>query len=254
MARRSASRTASYSRVSRSGSRDALMEPGLYPPRPAVHKTVPQSLWTKAPGVRSGLLPARETTRSNPWGLRLCSAPEAVHFQRGGWPTRSVAGFRGGVSPSTQVVEVSPTFARRRARSFRTVVSSRSLNPALSFSSNATTSRKSAENCRSPAGVRVTSCERRSPGRAFASHVAVVLHALEMVCERRALDADGVGDVALHRVIALLQRGQHEPLRQRPTRRHERVVERAADEAARAGHVETDGGLGAHEHTIGQLH
>jgi len=57
---------------------------------------------------------------------------------------------------------------------------------------------------------------------------------------RGAFDADRRGDVALHRVIALLEGHHHEPLRKGTAGLGQRVVEGTAHDAVGVGQLETD--------------
>ena len=69
---------------------------------------------------------------------------------------------------------------------------------------------------------------------------AGALHAVEVVSEGGALDADRCGQVTLHCVVGSLEGGDDEPHRDRSARRHQLLVERSLEHAARRTHLEPD--------------
>ena len=86
-------------------------------------------------------------------------------------------------------------------------------------------------------------------GHPFTMDEPVGLHAAEVVGEGGAFDSDGRGEIALHRMVALLERHHDQPLRERPTGRRQRVVERSAEHATGASDIKADGlGMRLHAH------
>jgi len=90
-------------------------------------------------------------------------------------------------------------------------------------------------------------------GDALTAHEPFGLHAVQVVGQGGALDADRVGQVTLHPVLALPERHEDQPLRQRSAGLGERVVEGTTEHATGAGHIETDRFLlRAHIGTVAQ--
>src|SRR5207302_922118 len=77
-------------------------------------------------------------------------------------------------------------------------------------------------------------------GNSFTPDESLGLHAVEVMGEGGAFDSDGRGKIALHRMVALLERHHDQPPRERPTGRRQRVVERSAEDATGAGDIEAD--------------